>query len=93
MELGYFRKLSRFVLRVSQHGTDAALKFVHGGDNNLAPTNGNADSFDRGRESVQVTGINARGVVNFEISVGVPELFVELMPPPPRSTCSASRRT
>ena len=39
------------------------------------------DPFDPGRRFVKVTGINARGFVEFEFSVGQPELCVELMLP------------
>lgn len=39
------------------------------------------DPFDPGRKFVKVTGINTRGFVEFEFSVGQPELCVELMLP------------
>lgn len=39
------------------------------------------DPFDPRRRFVKVTGINARGFVEFEFSVGQPELCVELMLP------------
>jgi phenol/toluene 2-monooxygenase (NADH) P0/A0 len=39
------------------------------------------DLFDPGRKFVKVTGINTRGFVEFEFSVGQPELCVELMLP------------
>ncbi|RQH06980.1 phenol hydroxylase subunit [Paraburkholderia dinghuensis] len=39
------------------------------------------DPFDPGRRFVKVTGINDRGFVEFEFSVGQPELCVELMLP------------
>jgi phenol hydroxylase P0 protein len=39
------------------------------------------DVFDPTRKFVRVTGINRRGFVEFEFSVGIPELCVELMLP------------
>lgn len=39
------------------------------------------DEFDPTRKFVRVTGINRRGFVEFEFSVGIPELCVELMLP------------
>jgi len=39
------------------------------------------DRFDPGRRFVKVTGLNDRGFVEFEFSVGQPELCVELMLP------------
>jgi phenol hydroxylase P0 protein len=39
------------------------------------------DPFDPARTFVKVTGINARGFVEFEFAVGQPELCVELMLP------------
>jgi phenol/toluene 2-monooxygenase (NADH) P0/A0 len=39
------------------------------------------DQFDPGRKFVKVTGVNTRGFVEFEFSVGQPELCVELMLP------------
>ncbi len=39
------------------------------------------DVFDTTRKFVRVTGINPRGFVEFEFSVGIPELCVELMLP------------
>ncbi|WP_296663658.1 phenol hydroxylase subunit [Paraburkholderia sp.] len=37
------------------------------------------ERFDPGRRFVKVTGINTRGFVEFEFSVGQPDLCVELM--------------
>lgn len=39
------------------------------------------DTFDPTRKFVRVTGVNPRGFVEFEFSVGIPELCVELMLP------------
>ncbi|WP_321927490.1 phenol hydroxylase subunit [Paraburkholderia guartelaensis] len=39
------------------------------------------DALDTTRKFVRVTGINPRGFVEFEFSVGIPELCVELMLP------------
>jgi len=46
------------------------------------PSQTSNDRFDPGRRFVKVTGVNARGFVEFEFSVGHPELCVELMLPP-----------
>jgi phenol hydroxylase P0 protein len=40
-----------------------------------------SDALDTTRKFVRVTGINTRGFVEFEFSVGLPELSVELMLP------------
>jgi|UPI00068D5554 phenol hydroxylase P0 protein len=37
--------------------------------------------FDPNRKFVRVTGVNSRGFVEFEFSVGVPDMFVELALP------------
>lgn len=39
------------------------------------------DRFDPARRFVKVTGVNARGFVEFEFAVGQPDLSVELMLP------------
>ncbi|WP_434663391.1 phenol hydroxylase subunit [Paraburkholderia sp. A3BS-1L] len=39
------------------------------------------DALNTTRKFVRVTGINPRGFVEFEFSVGIPELCVELMLP------------
>lgn len=43
--------------------------------------NHSTDAFDPARRFVRVTGINPRGFVEFEFSVGIPDLCVELMLP------------
>jgi len=43
--------------------------------------NDSTDALDTTRRFVRVTGISPRGFVEFEFSVGVPELCVELMLP------------
>lgn len=40
-----------------------------------------AESFDPNRKFVRVTGIHARGFVEFQFSIGEPQLFVEMLLP------------
>jgi len=49
----------------------------------MNPTTTDHPALDPGRKCVRVTGTNARGFVEFELSVGgAPEMFVELTLPP-----------
>ena len=46
------------------------------------PPRQQADEFDPRRRFVRVTGVSSRGFVEFEFSIGSPELCVELLLPP-----------
>lgn len=45
------------------------------------PTRQAADEFDPRKRFVRVTGVSSRGFVEFEFSIGSPELCVELVLP------------
>lgn len=47
-----------------------------------SPTQHASGGFDPRRRFVRVTGISSRGFVEFEFSIGSPELCVELVLPP-----------
>jgi len=49
--------------------------------NDSVPTRAGTEVFDPTRKFVKVTRVNARGFVEFEFAVGIPELCVELMLP------------
>ncbi len=46
------------------------------------PPRQQADEFDPRKRFVRVTGVSSRGFVEFEFSIGSPELCVELVLPP-----------
>ncbi|WP_431227817.1 phenol hydroxylase subunit [Burkholderia contaminans] len=78
-----FPELSRFFAGPAVRGTDAALKDGMEATPIMNPPEPDLSPLDPGRKCVRVTGMNPRGFVEFELSIGgAPELCVELTLPP-----------